>query len=339
MHATHTQNSTKVQFDQQELAEYSRTAAVHLIYPHDFSLKIMLPLSISVQEDARILLWWNAEAPPASGLQASVLFENSFGLHRAIMGTWSPDDGRIPRKSISEQQGPGWQVDTDVLKLTLAAEILAVEFEMYSSPMNEDPALKHCGLDIARTNCTLPQAAPLQEAWGRELAVPVRSQLIQPEGKGWCSPTCVGMALQYWAEQKNRPEWNLPTPQIASAVYDSVWQGTGNWSFNAAFAGSLPDMHASLAQLDGIRDLEEMLLRKIPAITSVSYDLLKGKEEAADPGHLITLRGFTADGSLVFNDPAHLPGDPKLWKRIVAREQFLKAWQHSGRLVYCIQPA
>ncbi|MEQ1935977.1 MAG: C39 family peptidase, partial [Fimbriimonadaceae bacterium] len=112
------------------------------------------------------------------------------------------------------------------------------------------------------------------------------------------------------------------------------WDGTGNWAFNTAFAGSVPGIRAYVARLWNIEQLESWIAREIPVVCSVSYDLLKGKgQKGKSDGHLVVLVGFTAEGNPVFNDPGR-----NAVRMTYNRQDFELAWRSSGNTCYMIYP-
>ena len=76
----------------------------------------------------------------------------------------------------------------------------------------------------------------------------------------------------------------------------------------------------------------------IPPVVSVSYDLLKGKSKDEDPGHLMVCDGFTKEGDIILNDPAHHPEKGEVCRRIFPRANFLRGWNRSKFLIYLIYP-
>jgi hypothetical protein len=130
----------------------------------------------------------------------------------------------------------------------------------------------------------------------------------------------------------------MPVPEVAHACFDRVYNGTGNWPFNTAFAGSLPGLRAYVTRLSDIRQLEDWVAAGIPPIVSVSYDLLKGKAKDEDPGHLMVCNGFTETGDIVLNDPAHHPERGEVARRVFPRDNFLKGWARSRNTVYLLYP-
>ena len=110
--------------------------------------------------------------------------------------------------------------------------------------------LKYIGVSLLNTSVsTLETAAATESGPEMILPVPTRSQLDYAGGGAWCSPTSVSMVLSYWSMQLGRSDLNRDVPEVAAAVYDPGWPGTGNWSFNTAYAGSFPGMRAYVTRL------------------------------------------------------------------------------------------
>src|SRR5262249_41559302 len=144
--------------------------------------------------------------------------------------------------------------------------------------------------------------------------------------------------LACWSQNLPRPELALPVPDVAHAIYDRVYDGTGNWPFNTAFAGSFPGIRAYVTRLSDIRELEDWVAAGIPPVVSVSYALLLGTKPENDPGHLMVCDGFTKEGDIRLNDPAHHPVRGEVARRVFPRASFLRAWNRSKYTVYLIYP-
>ena len=157
--------------------------------------------------------------------------------------------------------------------------------------------------------------------------------MIYPGGKALCSPTTVSMLMGYWAQTLNRPEMDQPVPAIADAIYDSQWQGTGNWSFNMAYAGSFSGMRAYVTRLSDISELEAWIIQKVPIGLSVDYDRLRAKGPGPN-GHLVALVGFTKTGDPIINDP----GTSENVRKVFPRHNLAEAWACSRNTVYLIYP-
>jgi len=146
------------------------------------------------------------------------------------------------------------------------------------------------------------------------------------------------MVLARWALALNRPEMNLTVPQVAAAVYDRDYAGTGNWPFNTAFAGSFSGMQSYVTRLDNLSEVEDWIAANIPVVLSTRWDLLEPGRPPDVNGHLVVCIGFTKDGDLVVNDPATHPNRGESVRRIYQRENVLRAWAQSHHAVYLVFP-
>ncbi len=298
------------------------------------SPELALPLAAS-----ELVVSWNADAPTETGLEVEA--RGVFGDHTTKwyhLGRWSRDAGKFPRESVPGQKDSDGDVQIDTLVLNHPVTKLQVRVTLRWNALSRPPELKFVGVCAADTHVTGAPLQPNRAAWGREVAVPSRTQLGWPDGRGWCSPTSTDMALAFWSRRLSRPELDLPVPDVARAIYDKVYEGTGNWPFNTAFAGSFPGIRAYVTRFGDIRELEDWIVAGIPAVVSVSYDLLKGKERDNDPGHLMVCDGFTRTGEIVLNDPAYHPDRGEHCRRIFPRASFLRGWARSRNTVYLIYP-
>jgi hypothetical protein len=132
------------------------------------------------------------------------------------------------------------------------------------------------------------------------LDVPALSQYLiaYPAERGWCAPTSLAMLLAYWGKPH-------AIPSIVRDVYDERYGGTGNWTFNLAYAGRL-GLRAVLLHLAGLDHAAGFIAAGIPLALSFSWNSgdLPGAPLDHSDGHLAVLRGFTRHGHPQFNDPA-----------------------------------
>jgi len=123
---------------------------------------------------------------------------------------------------------------------------------------------------------------------------------------------------------------------VARQVHDPAWSGTGNWSFNTAWAAGVAG-RAFVTRLRDLRDAERFVDAGIPLVASVAYPrgALRGAPTLGTAGHLLVIRGFTAGGDVVTNDPG-APTDRSV-RRTYRRGEFERAWLGgAGGTVYVI---
>lgn len=236
--------------------------------------------------------------------------------------------------SVRGQKDAFADVDTDTLSLAQPVSELEVVVEPTPAADGTMPHLKdiHVSLIDAKAAWTPRKgnAAP----WGKTLEPPRRAQSAYVGGNVLCSPTAVSMGLGFWAKTLRRPELDCDVPEVQRGVFDAAYDGTGNWSFNMAFAASQSGIKAYVSRFRDVRDLEDWVDSGVPVACSVSYGLLRGKDKReSDDGHLVLLVGFDRDGNPVFNDPGR-----NVVRLTYQRADFERAWATSRRTVYLIYP-
>ena len=163
-----------------------------------------------------------------------------------------------------------------------------------------------------------------------DLAVPMLSQYLasNPSERGWCAPASLAMLLAYRG-------YPLDVPVVAREVFDSAYGGTGNWTFNTAFAATL-GFRAAVVHLRDLGHAHAFLADDIPLALSISWTAgaLRGAPIEQSPGHIVVLRGFDENGDALVNDPAQ----PKVSTRY-ARHEFERAWTRHGGIAWAIVPA
>lgn len=250
-----------------------------------------------------------------------------------VLGRWSGDTNRAERTSVKQDPDAVAEVDTDILRLrTPTASGVRLRLTLAGTGTPEE-SVRLVAASFVDRRAPAPVLEPRRGAWGRVLDVPVFSQADYPEGvDSWCSPTSSTMLLAWWAERLGRPDLRVDVRDTVRSVHDPAWPGTGNWPFNAAYLGQADGFRACVARLGGIPDLESWLLHGCPVACSVSYALLKGAPAALPgDGHLVVVRGFTAEGDVVVNDPGVRR---ERVRRVVPRADFERAWARSRRTAY-----
>jgi len=276
---------------------------------------------------------WNADMPATSHLKVEVrAIYPDHATKYYTMGLWSADPTRHPRESVPSQKDADGDVDTDTLMLARPAERFQIRLSLGREGKHR-PKLKFLGVSLLNTNAKPVPLPPNRAAWGKTIEVPERSQLVYENGNVLCSPTTVSMLLAFWSERLKRADLDRDVPEVAKAVYDPKWGGTGNWVFNTAYAGSFKGMRAYTVRLSDVRELEDWIARGIPVGLSVCYNRLRGK--SGEPsGHLIVCVGFTKNGDVIVNDP----GTKENVKKTFPRADLMDAWAYKNNAAYLIYP-
>jgi hypothetical protein len=284
-----------------------------------------------------LIVSWNAAAPAGTFLivEARAIWPDHHSKFYTL-GKWSPDNQAFPRTSLSGQEDADGTVATDTLKLKSVARTIQVRVTL-GGINSAFPKLKYLGLSFSNAHASRPQRPPNQAAWGKIVPTPERSQLEYPQEKGWCSPTAVSMVLSHWAQQLGRPELEHDVPEVAAAVYDNAYSGTGNWPFNTAYAGSFSGLRSYVTRFDDLDELEDWTAAGFPVIISAPWNLLQPGRPDTGSGHLVVCIGFTAEGDVVVNDPATNLKTSRV-RHIYRRADVRRAWASSDNTVYLIYP-
>lgn len=300
---------------------------------------------------------WNADVPPGCWLEL-LLRARSEGVWSAwrSLGVWAPDDTAIKRHSVEGQDDEAARVATDTLLLARPAATAQARFRLFSAMAEGQaipvaaPAVRAFSLaysDRKPAAADIEPSLPVQDrpAGARGIAleaVPRCSQMVYPHGGNvWCSPTSVSMVLGFWRNDEGPCEARVRA--AVAGVYDHAYEGHGNWSFNAAYAGSFAGMEAYVARFAGLDRLEPWIAAGVPVVLSVSWNNGEGRPLSGAPvpkssGHLTTLVGFDEDGNAVMNEPAS-PSNETV-RRTYDRSELERCWlSASGGAAYLIFPA
>lgn len=271
---------------------------------------------------------WRATTPGKSLFR--VVIELPDGAPMSI-GTWGTASD--VRTSIKEQKAEGARVDTDTLVLEKPITKFRVRVELVEDA-GELPRLEEICFVLTDPSAKIAPRSPNRKAHGWVMEPPRLAQMSYENGNVLCSPTSVTMVMNYWAKKRGFGSLNVSVPEVAEGVFDPGWEGTGNWSFNVAYAATFPEIESYVTRMRDLRDAEDWTAAGVPVITSVSYSLLKGEaKRRTNDGHLVVLVGFDNRGKPIFNDPG---------KNVVRmqydRDAFDRAWAASGRTCYLIYP-
>jgi hypothetical protein len=148
------------------------------------------------------------------------------------------------------------------------------------------------------------------------------------------------MVLGYWARVTSDPSVDIAVPDAASATWDPVYDGTGNWPFNTALAATR-GMVAYVHRFPSLVVVERWIAAGVPIVASIAWDRgqLDDVPVPSTDGHLLVVIGFDDHGDVVVNDPAGHPERGIAVRRRYRRDQFERLWlATSGGTVYVIHP-
>jgi uncharacterized protein YvpB len=286
-----------------------------------------------------LVVSWNIESGPGVvvRVEASAVTTNGEPTRFYRLADWTPDNLAEPRRSPPQERDAFGRVDVDTLRLTRPAKAAQVRITIEKT-LPVSAKLTHVGLAFRNRGAELPKTPVAALSPLAPLDVPELSQADYPEQRGWCSPTSVAMVLGYWAETLHRPELAKDVPEVARGVFDRNYNGTGNWSFNAAYAGSFAGMRATVERLESLADIRRWLALGVPVVISGPYSLLANNPKASAAGHVIVVVGFTKNGDVIVNDPWAVRERGQAVRRVYDRDHVEAAWARSGHTVYLIRP-
>jgi hypothetical protein len=274
---------------------------------------------------------WNAVVPSNAWLRIEARgFHGEKPTRFYNMGLWSGNSNE--RRSARNEKDSDGEVSTDTLALKQTSDLVQLRL-IVGGERGSAVQIKFAGLCLTDTKSTNAPLEPNRAAWGKTLEVPERSQMSYPNGGVLCSPTTVSMIMTWWSKELKRPELDQDVPDIVNEVYDANWHGTGNWTFNMAFAGAYDGMRAYVTRMSDVSELEDWIAAGLPVGLSVCYDRLRGKGPGPN-GHLVVCVGFTPDGDVIINDP----GTSRNVRKIFLRKNLIHAWANSKNAVYLIYP-
>ena len=308
---------------------------------------------------------WNAVTPGRSWIEVRVRGTSAGTTTKDyVLGRWCAKDpadgGGIHRTSLTGQGDTVATVYTDTLATRTGYTLTDWQLEvrlLRPTDTTDTPSVASIGAMASALPDTkkVPRSAN-GPACGIELAVPAYSQEVHaghyPQwdngGEAWCSPTSTSMVVGYWGGGPTAEETQWVDPPVdaqvdftARNVFDYTYDGAGNWPFNTAYAATRPGLLGFVTRLRSLTEAEAFIAAGIPLVVSVSFTKgeLKGAGYSTN-GHLMVIRGFTAAGDVIANDPAsHLIADDTQVRVIYDRQQFENVWvPHSGGIAYVIAP-
>jgi hypothetical protein len=104
------------------------------------------------------------------------------------------------------------------------------------------------------------------------------------------------MVMSYWEDYAGPCE-----PAVRAAVtgiYDWVYDGTGNWPFNTAYAATR-GLHGSVRRFSTMEEVEAWVAQGVPVVIGFSWGKgeLTGAALASSAGHLAVVVGFDSQGN------------------------------------------
>ncbi len=315
---------------------------------------------------------WQADTPPGSHINLLLKVRNNGHWSNWYeMGKWA--SGNTPsfqRTSVNDQPTQDGTIFTDTYVNTTDGKVDAYQLRVELKPGSNGHSPRVYQV-AAQASTQAPFVTVSKTTMHRtvDLAVPAFSQYVHngeyptygAGGEAWCSPTSVAMVLKYWGTGPTAKDIaTLPADSVFDAhgrrdgevahaavhTYDAAYEGTGNWPFNTAYAAGY-GLDTSVQVFSSLRDIEKQIKHGAPVVVSIAWNNEDDDPENDLPGaisktvgHLMVVRGFTAQGNVIANDPATL-GDAgnEGVRREYPRLAFERQWLNSSNgTVYMIAP-
>jgi hypothetical protein len=272
---------------------------------------------------------WNVAAPAETGLRMAVR------VRRAGTEAWRPwmDMGAWGKTPAERERVSACRegvVDMDYLALDQPADAYQVRVNLFSFTMDPavTPVVRRIAVCYSGVTGEKREAIPV-EGWARDLAVPFRTQKDAPRALSGeiCSPTSVTMVMAYCGVDR-------PVVENALAIWDNEHAMFGNWGRAVARAGEL-GLDGWLTRFRSWDQVKQQIAAGQPVVASIRFK--KGTFPSAvlpsTSGHLIVIRGFTAGGDVIVNDPASREkGNGAVYRA----EELGRAWFDHGAVGYVI---
>ncbi len=271
------------------------------------------------------------------------------------MARWAQDTSNIKSSSYSSQRDDLTNVNVDTLRANSGKTFTGWQVQVVLlRPVGSSarPILQSVGGTASSYSTRSISTSKTTMTSTKELVVPRYSQMIHkgqnPQwgggGEAWCSPTSTSMVMRYFkagpapAAYAWSPYAESWVNHAARFTYDDLYDGTGNWPFNTAYASQY-GLDSFVTRLSSLRDAEAFIKAGIPLVASIAFakGKLTGAPISSTPGHLLVITGITKNGNVIANDPA--ASTASTVRRVYTRSQFEKAWLGgSGGVVYVIRP-
>lgn len=271
-----------------------------------------LGTTLNVEPSTKAIVSWNTSEP----IDTIELVIDTANGHRSRMLPYAVFE-RGSRASLNGFDGTA-KIDTDVV--TASGEIVAISVRSHRP-------LARVAASTPPTDP--PRSDPPNPGARRELALPQLSQYDpgDPQQRGWCAPASMAMLL-------GAHGITVSVRDAAAGMFDRSYNGTGNWAFAAAYAGT----HGLAAAAAYLRDLvmvEHFIAAQLPLAVSISWTsgALPGAPLPQSTGHILVVRGFDERGDVIVNDPAQ-PGV----RYVYERGAFARCWLDHGGVALLVAP-
>lgn len=306
---------------------------------------------------------WNATTPDGTWVKIEMQAAGSGRVTKwYTLGIWASGDGTIRRTSVPAQgDGDGLVAIDSFVRAKKAAPLDSYTLRVTLYREQGSAATPTVTLLGAMVSAAASHPGSTFSGDGADLSVPELSQETHvghyPEyangGEAWCSPTSTAMVLRFWGRQSTTELAIFPgaghddgeVDYAARSVFDHAYDGSGNWPFNTAYAGTR-GLSGFVTRLRSLDEAQVFIAQGIPLIASIN-GRLPGFLFDKTSGHLLVIRGFASGGETAADGGLAEPGDvitndPAVWtneeaRKIYRRADFESVWLGGSQgIVYVI---
>lgn len=285
---------------------------------------------------------WEADTPAGTWIQIEMRALQSGTWSKYYnLGVWAFDTSTVQRHSVNGQGDKAGTVSTDTLVLKRSATAVQLRATLFTTNAAVTPTVRQLAAVLVNTSLANANIPSNPSVWGTELAVPERSQMdYLPGGSGWCSPTSTSMVMEYWANVTGNQSLNQTVPDAAAGCNDFVYDGTGNWPFNTAYAAGF-GLEGFVTRFQSMSQVEQWVAAGVPVVIGISFSTgqLTGAPISSTAGHLILVRGFDAAGNPICNDPAADRTKGQVVRIVYNRTELSTCWlTNASGIAYLMYP-
>lgn len=249
---------------------------------------------------------WNVAAPKDTGIFFHVRvrdLKSQVWSPWLFVGRWGrtvharPDGSdRLPQDLVVRFEHGAVRVDMPLLILNQPADAYQVRATLQSFDLDTsvNPSIRR--IAIAYSGIAAESAlgaergtsADLSGIAAQDLRVPHISQRDAPAAvsESICLPSCVAMLTAYWRTER-------PLLEAAMAIYDPDRGMFANGARAISFAGEV-GLDGWMQRIRNWNEAKALLGRGQPIIAAIHLETGE---------HVIVIRGFTAEGKVIVNDP------------------------------------
>ncbi|MPM33527.1 hypothetical protein SDC9_80103 [bioreactor metagenome] len=295
-----------------------------------------------------LILSWNASTLKGTKIKIwGRVFVKGTWSHWLSFGTWATTSDRF--SSATDISDDLASISTDTLKIKgdgITATAFQYKIEFFSEDGKATPSLSLVAATIKNTLKGESIPTVYEDNFRPEVIThyegilpvyPYSQMTKDPKiASVMCSATSTSMVLKYHRV-------DITPEEVAFGLYDSHYEGFGNWIFNTAYISTF-GFESYVAYFNSVEDLKRELIKGNPVIVSVRYKrpdcdknlpVISNGACSSTSGHIIVVKGFVVEGNkeyVVVNDPGAKNEEGVSLK--YALEEFLPAW--GGRVAYVI---